>query len=233
MKRMFRNFAIMATVAAAAFSAVPASAQNLDDGHASIFDAVRERLRTGFGFGLGLGGDTEERPRIDYRERAPLVVPPNRELRPPIPGVAQRNEAWPRDFDSERVRRSRERNAGGQEVDHMGGMNARDIRTVGRLQNNPGRNPVTEQCDGGVAPDGTVCDRQRFWSIMKNTRKESDTRDLVAGQEPPRRRLSDPPAGYRTAKSTQKYTFEAPKEDTLHDPRAQYREELERARRTE
>ena len=68
---------------------------------------------------------------------------------------------------------------------------------------------------------------------MKNTRKEGDNRDVIAGQEPPRRRLSDPPAGYRAAKSTQKYTFEAPKEDTLADPRAQYREELERARRTE
>ncbi|MBM3608407.1 MAG: hypothetical protein FJX29_08130, partial [Alphaproteobacteria bacterium] len=204
MKHIVRSLAIVTAMAATALPLTPAAAQNLDDGHASIFDAVRERMRSGFGFGLGLGGHREERPRIDYRERAPLVVPPNRELRPPLAGVAERNQAWPRDFDTERVRRSRDRNAGGQEVDHMGGMSARDIRTVGRLQNNPARSPVTEQCDGGVAPDGTICDRQRFWSIMKNTRKEGDNRDLVAGQEPERRRLTDPPAGYRRAATTQK-----------------------------
>lgn len=205
----------------------PASAQSLDDGHASIFDAIRGRLSSGIGLDLGSRGD--ERERIDYRERAPLVIPPKLELREPIPPVSQRNAAWPADYDRARVQRARQGAlAGASSGDGRGGMTAHEIRTIGRLQANRPRNPVTEQCDGGVGSDGQVCDPNKFWSIMKNTRKEGDNRDVIAGQEPERRRLTDPPAGYRAAKSTQKYTFDVKEKVELGDPRAQYREELRR-----
>lgn len=209
----------------------PASAQSLDDGHASIFDAIRGRLRSGIG--LNLGGRGDERERIDYRERAPLVVPPKLELREPIPPVNQRNAAWPTDYDSARVQRSRQGVVGGSPSDDRGGMTAHEIRTIGRLQANRPRNPATELCDGGVGPDGQVCDPTKFWSIMKNTRKEGDNRDVIAGQEPERRRLTDPPVGYRAAKSTQKYTFDVKEQVELGDARAQYREEQRRQREAE
>ena len=47
---------------------------------------------------LGLRRDGEG---IEYRERAPLVVPPSRELRPPQPegSAAVANPAWPKDPD--------------------------------------------------------------------------------------------------------------------------------------
>jgi hypothetical protein len=52
----------------------------------------------------------EERPPIDYRERPPLVVPPNLELRPPADPEAVQSRAanWPNDPDvaAERKRRA-------------------------------------------------------------------------------------------------------------------------------
>ena len=48
---------------------------------------------------LGIPGD--ETPPIDYRERPPLVVPPNANLRPPAAPVSpdQRAANWPQDPD--------------------------------------------------------------------------------------------------------------------------------------
>src|SRR5262245_14180283 len=52
--------------------------------------------------GLGLKRDGEE--MINYRERSPLVIPPNRELPPPERSDAAitSNPAWPKDPDVER-----------------------------------------------------------------------------------------------------------------------------------
>jgi hypothetical protein len=56
---------------------------------------------------------------------------------------------------------------------------------------------------------------------------------VVAGQEPPRARLTDPPKGFRSAKKSQKYTFEVREEVSLADPRAQLREEQRRGRQVD
>lgn len=53
-----------------------------------------------------IGLSDPERPDIDYRERPPLVVPPNlRTLPPPAPGdVADANPQWPNDPDAAAAR---------------------------------------------------------------------------------------------------------------------------------
>lgn len=203
----------------------------LDDGDQNIFETVKGLLGAGIGFGLGGG---EEQPRIDYRERAPLVLPPSTQLPPPAAPVAQRNPAWPKDYDLQRVGR----NGGGPrplaaDNDHrMGAMSAHEIRTIGRLQQNAPRDPRQESCRNGDL--GELCNPTEFWRVMKTTSSAPDTsRDLVAGQEPPRGRLTDPPKGFRTAKKSQKYTFEVREEVNLGDARAQLREEQRRARQVD
>jgi hypothetical protein len=49
-----------------------------------------------------LGLPAEEKPPIDYKERAPLVVPPSQNLRPPVDAAApdQRRANWPQDPDA-------------------------------------------------------------------------------------------------------------------------------------
>ena len=51
---------------------------------------------------LGILGMDEEKPEIDYRERAPLVVPPKMVLRPPEASPIEGNKAWPQDPDVQR-----------------------------------------------------------------------------------------------------------------------------------
>jgi hypothetical protein len=56
-----------------------------------------------------LGLTAPERPAIEYRERAPLVVPPGRDLPPPVsPDALTANPQWPEDPS---VRAERDRNA--------------------------------------------------------------------------------------------------------------------------
>src|SRR5262245_63018847 len=56
---------------------------------------------------LGLRRDGEG---IDFRERAPLVVPPSRNLPPPQDGTpVTANPAWPKDPDAASARRRRRR----------------------------------------------------------------------------------------------------------------------------
>ena len=111
-------------------------------------------------------------------------------------------------------------------------MSARDIRNTGRLQQNEARNPATENCRDGDL--GTLCNPTAFWRTMKTTSAPDDTsRDLVAGQEPNRARLTDPPKGFRTARKTQKYTYEIKEEVPLNDPRAQLRAEQKRERQVD
>lgn len=218
-----------AFVAGSLFAAAPARA--LDDGDQSIFDTVKSLLGAGIGASIGIGVG-EEQPRINYHERAPLVLPPSNNLPVPAAPVAQRNAAWPKDYDAERVRRSREAAFRARSEDPSGGMNARDIRTIGRLERNRPRDPTTEDCpDGDI---GRLCNPTKFWSIMKNTRKaDNTTRDLVPGSEPRRASLTDPPTGLRKPTKAVKYTFEIKEEVPLGDPRAQLREEQRRARQVD
>ena len=59
-----------------------------DDGRESIFSSLVSMV---------MPGDTNPESRIDYRERAPLVVPKNREALPaPQPKAAERTKAWPK-----------------------------------------------------------------------------------------------------------------------------------------
>lgn len=51
---------------------------------------------------LGFLGVHEEKPEVEYRERAPLVVPPKTGLRPPQEQAAAKNAAWPKDPDVQR-----------------------------------------------------------------------------------------------------------------------------------
>lgn len=75
--------AIGLALAASALISVPATAQE-----ANILKGI-------FG-AIGITGP--ERPAIEYRERAPLVVPPTRELPPPVaPDALAANPQWPED----------------------------------------------------------------------------------------------------------------------------------------
>lgn len=220
----FRRSAFAAAGAALLLGFGPAqTASALDDGDENIFNTLTNVI----GFGLFSPGKTNERPVIQYRERAPLVLPPNlSQLPPPAARVDQRNQAWPEDFDkTSRQRQAQERSRRPRD-DSDKPMSVEELRK-GRTAAAEQRNPGAERCDEGGLD--RLCNPGDFWGKLKTVRATSDTsKDLVAGQEPARRSLTEPPAGMRKPTTAVKYTFDARREVDPMDPRAQQREEARR-----
>jgi hypothetical protein len=160
-----------------------------DDGQAPIW--------TGLGGLLGLTGkDVEE--RIEYRERARLVLPPKMALPPPSPPAAQRTAAWPVDPDLVKVRKAKE--------DTLNILKAQAdlqaMRAGGRLtpdqlradRSMPGNAAAANHCAAQSNTRG--CDWVPFRNALEFVGLAKPD-EIVAGQEPDRDWLTDPPKGYR------------------------------------
>ncbi len=198
---------------------VSTPAKALDDGEENVFTSVFQLLTAG----IGIGGNTAK-PTIEYRERAPLVLPPNtQQLPPPGTGVAARNANWPQDSDQQRNRRNQARERAPREAyEDIGGRRA--------PTSVPGA-PVATAGDPRECRDGPLerlCNTEQFWSTMSN-RKQIELK-VAVGQEPTRRALTDPPAGFRTQTTAQQYTFEVERKIDISDARGQQLEEERRSR---
>jgi hypothetical protein len=189
-----------------------------DDGKASVFESLID---------LVMPGDQPVDANIQYRERAPIVVPNNRKALPaPQEPAAKRTQAWPK--DQEIARKEAEKRANAKErVDEV--WNPVSRTELDRVRTTNVQGPGTDKdCN---EPLGRPCNQEAFWSGLRNARSTSDDKTVLAvGVEPPRKALTEPPSGYRKPTTVQKYTFEAKKEDNLSDARAQA---IEDARRRE
>lgn len=184
-----------------------------DDGYAPIW--------TGLGGLLGLTGkDSDE--RIDYRERARLVLPPKIALPPPIPPAAQRTAAWPVDPDVEKARKAKE--------DTLNILKAQSdlqaMRDGGRLSpdqlradhSTPGNAAAANHCAAQSNRRG--CDWVPFRNVLETVGLAKPD-EIVAGQEPDRDWLTDPPKGYRIPTANTVATPEDTKKKVDdRDPRA-------------
>lgn len=124
-----------------------------------------------------------ERPQIDYRERAPLVVPPNlATLPPPVdPRAATEGTAWPVDPEFvEMQRREREREADARRIGDR--MTVEELRAGRRA----GAGLVTE-------PQGPAT--ERHWIHPRDLQEIDARRAAEAQRSGPmeRRFLTDPP----------------------------------------
>jgi hypothetical protein len=217
--------AATATVALALLGSAPARA--LDDGQETVLGSV-------IGLGktlLGFGDDEDAKPRIDYRERAPIVVPPKMQLREPMAPVAQRNSAWPLDQDvaNQRSAAAAAARPRGNFVDDET-FTARDAVRTGRIA--PSRQQRVPE-EAGCTKDGDrLCNVYEYWNTTAKIRGPADTsKDIVAGVEPKRGYLTDPPTGYRKPTRSVKATFEPRDrsyEENLGNQAAQVREEARR-----
>ena len=142
---------------------------------------------------------------IEYRERAPLVLPPGRNLPPPEANAAKAKAAnWPDDPDIKRARKQKaERKPFNPDPDDAG----RPML------------PSQYQLPGGGSrssrPDGTtrtIEDKEKPMSPYELGTKGIFSRLWAPSEEystftsePPRERLIEPPVGYRTPSPTQPY----------------------------
>ena len=141
---------------------------------------------------------------IEYRQRPPLVVPPGSALPRPQEPSSTRNAAWPNDPDVAR-RRAEAANArtpATQTERYRANasntvLSQEDIRR-GRTSADLGRpTPTYEQntYNNQIEPI-------RIGKEMAARLNADDMSNLVYGQEPPRRTLTDPPVGYRRPAGT-------------------------------
>src|ERR1700737_3412872 len=188
--------AVAALLTLVAFSsAAPARAQE----DTNMFNSV-------LGF-VGMQFDKEQ-DSIDYRARAPIVVPPRTDL--PPPKEAARGPAWPKDPDIAAERRAAldsRRPAPQLTPNSRVEMSQTELRRQGRGPL-PSDGPPDE-CQAGA---GTALCLYTPWKVLKSvvTGFHSDT--VQPGPEPPRKYLTEPPAGYRQATGVAKATVEAPKD---------------------
>lgn len=177
---------------------LPAGAQAQQDDASSL-----ERNLLG-GLLSGLGITDSARPSIDYRQRAPLVLPRSNALPPPQDPAAARNPNWPNDPDVARARAAGlaerapiQRDEHGRTLTNAE-LRARQGGWFGGGVVDTTRDRSQQQMSGpATASEMGV---QPIWSQVGSLFGGSRDNQVVPFPgEPPRRRLVEPPPGYRMA----------------------------------
>lgn len=165
---------------------------------------------------LGMLGMAEaERDPIDYKARAPLVVPPASKLPEPKAGVEQRAANWPKDADIARREAARaEWNTPATQRERYNSHQrstpeelARG-RIAGQQMTQPA--PHSSGARSGASPQELMLEPIRAGREAAARRSAEEEALLQSGVEPPRRYLTDPPTGLRRATQTVKAEREAP-----------------------
>lgn len=168
----------------------------------------------------------KEQPPIEYRERAPLVLPPRIELREPADpkAIAATNPQWPNDPDVAAARR--------READARTPVTETEQR---RIAQNPtlsiheirqGRRPGAEVPNAPVVRTGDG-GRESTWIHPDTLRAQGRVDDAtkLSGVEPDRRNLTEPPAGFRKPTMKVKAGFEVDRREDESDPKVYWREQ--------
>ncbi len=165
-----------------------------------------------------------DKDSIDYRERAPLVVPPTMNLAPPEQAKID-NPAWPKDAS---IQERKKRRAAAKQPRRDPELDARPL-TPAELNPNgigrPGAGPAASASDNAefegqrkLKPNELGYKGGLFDSIFRDTSKPESA---VFTGEPARSALTDPPPGYMTPSPSHPYGLgvkkEAPKPYKLED----------------
>ncbi len=160
----------------------------------------------------GFGFKRDGEPTISYQERAPLVIPPSRDLPPPenTDAIIANNPAWPKDPD---VARSKAE-AAAEKNRNISDEREREQNPLRQDQMTPGARTKKKQArtDDGYQPPASGFGNQlppselgykgNMFGSMFGGSKEETTKFT---SEPPRASLTDPPVGYQTPSPDQPY----------------------------
>lgn len=172
-------------------------------------------------FGMQMDGEA-----VEFRERAPLVVPPSRDLPPPQSGdVTARNPAWPKDPDVRRrneavttaAQKARLRGASEAMVEEGRALRPNELE-VGRVATTTNTGPVTSPEESGRPMKPSDLGSRGLLDLFSSATKKDAPVEFT--QEPPRANLTEPPPGYQTPSAAQPYgpgtaRYEAPKASTV------------------
>jgi hypothetical protein len=151
-----------------------------------------------------------EQAPIDYKERAPLVVPPKFALPPPQERVAGRGGAWPTDPNlrpetPEQIAEEKaeiEARGAGEDGTHVPTVSRR--KRGGAASPNSGLAGIVSEASAGMSKKdsgrrrvtGDGLDGTHI-SADQEIDPDKDKPKLATGPEPERRGLTEPPRGYR------------------------------------
>jgi hypothetical protein len=210
-KRKFTRFALAATLGMAVVMGCAGTfAHAADDDDDELLDT---KILKGIMKGLGLRKDEAG---IEYRERSPLVLPPNNQLTvlPSPEDVANSKKAanWPDDPDIKRVkqRREQERKRKPQEP----GVDDKALSPSQMMEGKPTAGPTIPR--GGEAPgkseEGSTkpstnaeLGSKGFLNMFKTGLWAPKEEYTPFTGEPQRSSLTEPPRGYRTPSPNQPY----------------------------
>jgi hypothetical protein len=176
-----------------ALAALGAGVMVLVAGSASAQEGVLAKNLLG-----AIGIIPRDREPIEYRERPPLVVPQKFGLRPPVaPGAVEaRNPNWPEDPDVKARRRAAADAA--KSYPDRERTRAIDAHRVGIEEMRASRLPgAGEPRDYSHIPEGNPDKSRMSPAELRAADPRSRQMPLVAGVEPSRRALTDPPTGFR------------------------------------
>jgi hypothetical protein len=194
--RLCTKAAVCAAVAVALTGAAAAQAENETS---PLDDAPDVQLFRSILSGLGVNRGNE--PGIEYRERSPLVVPPQITLPPPeSKSLAERTPNWPTDQDVKRARdyakAQRKRDPHYSDVED-GRVLRPDEMTPGPRGRAPtvlGRTTTPEEGAKALSPSALGYVGNLLSSVFDKDKSES----VPFTGEPPRTALTEPPPGYQT-----------------------------------
>ncbi|MEX0753209.1 MAG: hypothetical protein WD073_09835 [Xanthobacteraceae bacterium] len=161
---------------------------------------------------VGLGGS--EGATITYRERSPLVVPPDLKLPPPETHSIVQNPEWPVDPEVKQSKAA----AAARKNDHRASVDpAKPISRSALEQSGTGTLPTGDRSGPAKTKEDdffTMLYKGGLWGSQKNEDVETFT------GEPPRDALTEPPPGYLTPSpvapyGTTKRGFEVEKPEKL------------------
>jgi hypothetical protein len=170
-----------------------------------------EKMMRGIMDGLGLKRDGEA--NINYQERAPLVIPPSRDLLPPEQSNVANNPAWPKDPDVER----RKAHAALEKNRNVSDEREREQNPLRPDQLTPGARGKPQKRQQARTDDGYQAPASGFSSQLMPSELgyKGNLYDAMFGKkkeeeakftgEPPRTSLTDPPVGYQTPSPAQPY----------------------------
>jgi hypothetical protein len=170
-----------------------------DDGD-SFYNATFGRVLTSLGF---KSGNEEE---INYRERAPLVLPAGRTLPPPEKADATVNPAWPKDPDVKRrkliEKQQKDRNIEAERLREMNPLSPDQMAPGPRPRGVNHANTEPSSAPGNPLSPNELGYKGGLFGEMFHDRSEDFAR--FTG-EPPRSELTEPPPGYQTPSPEQPY----------------------------
>jgi hypothetical protein len=196
--------AAVALALALAWSAGSARAEDADDDENVPLDSKIFRQ-----FMKDLGLKREGDAMIDYRERAPLVVPPSRDLPPPRDEaeVAAKTAAWPKDPDVAR----RKQELAAEKAKLKGNLSVEEQMRALRPDelDKPGRGDKkgadsnapgvsAEEASRPMMPSDLGTKTQKIFGSVWSTFTPAKPESAPFTGEPPRDAMTAPPSGYQT-----------------------------------